>query len=142
VPVVPDFQDPAVSANLPPYFESSTPLFQWQRMAPEEFSAKVIDPNPFDTLYVRWVSDYPNFQSAYSRLLQEGQVGSEAVVSYRVPISCETFSAAAPLPHRLVVIVADQPFKKPDQADNFDNKYNSTEKPTVVIMGGWTVTCQ
>jgi hypothetical protein len=144
VPVAPEFRDPDKVENFPPYFEGSTPIF-WKRevFAPQTFTVKVRDRNPLDNLYVRWVSDYPEFEEAFSKLLAESMGGSVTDFSYGpIPADCKDFAQGRDATHRLVVIVSDRPFNPPPLAENVELKFNSAKDGATPIMAGWNVTCQ
>jgi hypothetical protein len=140
VPVAPEFKDPPKSENLPPYFVRGMPLFESSTVAPEEFSIVVTDPNPFDKVWVRWVSDYPIYSPVKSKLLDQVVATRDATITYRVK-SCEDFLMGTPSPHRLVVVAADREFKPFEQSDSVDYPYNSTTDKGFWIMAGWLVAC-
>lgn len=148
IPVGPDFRDPDRSINVPPYFTGSDPFFETAVTAPQTFTVKLKDPNPLDKLYVRWVSDYPLYSQASSRLLEtkDGVTlgdGDTSVVYGPIPADCHDFSSPGQTAnHRLVVIVADRPFKEPGDAENPLFRYNAATDKAQPIMAGWTVTCQ
>ncbi len=150
VPLAPEFQDPPKVPNYPPYFVDSFPFFGVQITAPETFEVTVADPNPQDTLYVRWVSDYPGFTQA-SVLLRTEESIRPGVVKYGTAgppepdgsegPACAKFSSGTE--HRLVVIVSDSEFLPPELADNRDYRFNAVPPTsrTRPIMAGWNITC-
>jgi hypothetical protein len=147
IPVGPDFRDPERVENLPPFFTGSEPFFERILAAPQTFTVRIQDRNPLDLLYVRWVSDYPIYAQASSRLLEAKnevvQGDGETSVSLTILAGCGTLADPATTNHRLVVIVADRPFvEPPERASNPDYRYNAATEKAQPIMGGWTVTCQ
>ena len=150
VPVAPDFQDPASVPNYQPQFLNSDPFFEttgWR--SPQTFKVQVADPNPGDTLYVRWVSDYPPFTQAASLLLKEmtlppqGTPATEIKYDTSLPNSMACLQLLPGLEHRLVVIVSDRPFLSTEQFNNSPFRFNlpATMGVTSTIMQGWSVTC-
>lgn len=113
-------------------------------VAPEEFSVEVADPNPFDKIYVRWISDYPPYSPLKSKLLYDGSGTPDAIIRFQVPASCDIFQSGTPSPHRLLVVVADREFKfkEPAQADNPEYPFESIkDKAGFSIEAGWLVSC-
>ncbi|MES1206564.1 MAG: hypothetical protein ABUS79_11570 [Pseudomonadota bacterium] len=102
----------------------------------------VVDANPADKLYVRWVSDYPPY-TANSRLLvddvkglpQKGLKGTE--ISFDAG-RCEKFAMGG-MEHDLVVIVADRKFRP--SSDSFDSvfRFNLVENGGSYAMLGWNL---
>lgn len=145
VPLAPEFEDPPKAGNSPPYLVKSVPLPETSQMADVDFYVTVMDPNPRDRLYVRWVSDYPPYQQSTSKLLESREITSSPMgssVMYQVPTNCENFKSIPNPPHRLVVIISDRPFVNPDIAENSEFRYNATETKTNPLMVGWNVTCR
>jgi len=147
VPVSPDFQDPPPVANQPPYFFSGFPALQSTFSAGQPVRVTVRDPNPGDTIYIRWASDYPLW-SPQSRLLQSSTFPPppknnkqvEVNDSFTVTPTCDAFAAG--MTHTLVVIVSDRPFVQPENAADQLNRYNEpvvSSAVTVPIMAGWNV---
>ncbi|MEO5768655.1 MAG: hypothetical protein ABIS92_09925 [Polyangia bacterium] len=164
LPVSPDFQNPPAIPNSYPYFWNIFPAAESTVTFPsagsgEPFKIQLGDPNLDDTLYVRWISDYPPFAINVSKVLSDGANGTglaivptpKAPTKLRpeifFPASCESFSPGMQQ-HRLVVIVADRPFLR---AGTFDDglRYNrvaaqsNTDQSPVTnpIVAGWNVIC-
>jgi hypothetical protein len=147
VPVAPEFQNPPSAPNFPPSFTSTVPFARTTVAAPQavdgqqEFLVTVVDPNPGDLLYVRWVSDYPPFTQSDTRLIvddpngmsQTGTQGTDIV--YRTT-QCKDFAPGAD--HQLVVIVSDRKFRKYDQFSS-EFRYNLVEPDATAIMTGWSI---
>jgi hypothetical protein len=142
LPVAPEFQDPPKAPNYAPFFVSFDPFAETPvTQVPLTFSVLLADPNPQDTLHVRWAADYPPFVQTRSRLLVDEQTimpGAVPQASYPLPAldSCKVFASGGD--HRLVVIVSDRPFRK---VDTFTGVYrfNLVEGGEPPIMAGWTV---
>lgn len=133
--------------NFPPYFTDSNPTF-WKKevFTPQTFTVKVRDRNPLDKLYARWVSDYPDFEEAFSKLLlaEDKVAGGSDDVTFtygQVPADCANFAPRQDPNHRLVVFVSDRPFLPPADS-NPDRPYDSTKGDAVTITGGWNIICQ
>jgi hypothetical protein len=165
VPLSPAFEDPPSAPNYPPYFTGYDPYIETPNI-PQLFKVRVIDPNPGDTLYVRWVSDYPPFVQGVSKLLTDGvtlppipppkgsntsgvaAVGDRAAEYDAGPKAtgpaCGDFRQGAPgADHKLVVIISDRPFLSPDVFTNRMDRYNvvSGDPNFTVppIVAAWTV---
>jgi hypothetical protein len=118
VPLGPSFEDPPASPNFAPTISDSDPHVGSIAAHGLALNVTVTDANVRDTLYVRWVSDYP-LATADSRILTDVKTippspdGKQhfTVVSYQTDCA-----ALAPglTTHRIEVIVADRPLKKPD----------------------------
>jgi len=135
LPVSPEFQPTPAAPNYPPAFVRSEPFAETTVSAhPQTFTVEVVDPNPADKLYVRWVSDYPPF-TARSRLLVDDVEGRPQ----GPPISfegsrCEKFAMG--MEHELVVIVSDRKFRPYDQFTS-DFRFNLVEGGGTPIMMAW-----
>lgn len=134
-PIAPDFQNPPLVPNYPPSFEQFDPYQETPvSQLPQDFTVRLNDPNPQDTLYVRWALDYPPYIQSKSLLVVNGQaLPPGSVASYRVE-SCAMFKQSPP--HQLVIIVSDRPFQDPSTFLGTD-RYNRTEGAEPPIMAGW-----
>lgn len=163
LPVAPDFQNPSAAPNHNPYFSNTDPpnesIVTFPSGSGDPFRVVVGDQNLGDTLYVRWVSDYPLFASNVSKVLSDGADGTGLAIvptpkaptelrpEIRFSARCESFSPGMQQ-HRLVVIVADRPFLKAETFDvglryNRVATQNNTDQSPVTspIMVGWNVIC-
>lgn len=142
LPVAPDFQDPPKAPNYAPLFVSFDPFAETPVLqVPLTFTVLLSDPNPQDTLHVRWVADYPPFVQSRSKLLVDGQMilpGAvpQSIFPLQAPDPCKAFGSGGD--HRLVVIVSDRPFRKFDQFTS-DYRFNLVEDGASPIMAGWTI---
>jgi hypothetical protein len=119
LPVGPEFQDPPGAANASPIIVDSTPDIGMRVTGKSgdtfTFSITVTDPNPGDTLHVRWVVDYPPFSSANTRVVQPDYPvqPSQSGLPQQTPVSqqigCLTPLSALPS-HQVMAIVADREF--------------------------------
>ncbi|MBC8132386.1 MAG: hypothetical protein H7X95_05340 [Deltaproteobacteria bacterium] len=163
VPIAPDFQNPPSAPNHYPYFSNTEPIQERTVTIPPgtaggafPFVASVGDQNLGDTLYVRWVADYPPFAPNISKVLSDSQDGVGLPIPPSTPpgelrpdiplqLRCESF-APGMQQHRLVVIVSDRPFLKAGTFSG-DLRYNRVETRadqspvTYPIMAGWNVIC-
>ncbi len=160
LPVAPDFQDPLKAPNYYPYFQDTAP-FQQRTFSPAgqpvRVTVSVGDQNLGDTLYVRWVSDYPIYVQNSTKVLRDSIDGrgmpyppaSTAETEIRPPfdydVDCLNF-APGEQQHRVVIIVSDRPFLMPTTFSG-DLRYNLVgTRPdgfpiTYPIMTGWNVVC-
>lgn len=161
LPVAPDFENSPPALNYYPYISNTEPFRERTVTFPsagagDPFVVVVGDQNLDDTLYVRWVADYPPYATNVSKPLSEGANGTGLAIvptpkaptelrpEIRFSAPCESFSPGMQQ-HRLVVIVADRPFLK---AGTFDGelRYNlvaarNNTPVTVPTMAGWNVIC-
>lgn len=164
LPVAPEFQNPPNAPNFYPYVWNTEPVHESTVTLPGvggpdfPFVAVVGDQNLSDTLYVRWVSDYPPFATNVSKVLSDALDGqglpippstpqAELRQEIHFPARCDGF-APGMQQHRLVVIVSDRPFLKAGTFSG-DLRYNrvaardnADQSPvTFPIMVGWNVIC-
>lgn len=159
VPVEPQFQDPPSSPNFYPYLSNADPIAQTSSRLPPapamlEFNIQVGDQNLDDTLYVRWVSDYPPYTPGISKIVVDGADGEGLLLPPTSPpgeirgipaykTRCEDFFPAAT--HSLTVIVSDRPFLPSNQPFGGDLRYNlvprnaMNQPVTYPLMTGWTI---
>jgi hypothetical protein len=164
VPLSPEFEDLPSAPNYPPHFTFYDPYIETPTM-PQPFTVRVIDPNPDDILYVRWVSDYPPFVQGVSKLIIDGVTllpspvrkdsNPSGVVGFNdrateydagpkaTGPACGDFTRFdTGADHKLVVIVSDRPFLSP-LLNNSTFRYNQVQgDPNFTlppIMAGWTV---
>ncbi len=117
VPVGPKFED---EPNYAPFIVDSAPgegeivAKDDDREAANEIRVTVADPNLNDTLYARWLIDYPKYDSSVSRRAEDVElppVGSALRGEVRFSASCVDHAIVRGLAeHRVVLAVADRPF--------------------------------
>lgn len=143
LPLAPDFQDPPKAPNYPPSFQVVKPFAETSVTAgSDSFHVDVEEPNPQDTLYVRWVADYPPYTAGKTKQLGSDVIllpGQDRAADYMLPTPapCSAFSAGAE--HRLVTIVSDRPFRRADQFTD-PYRFSLVEGGGTPIMTGWTIT--
>lgn len=114
IPLAPQFEDP--EENYPPFIISSTPS-DATRFSPMDMDRIVVtigDQNLGDTLFARWIFDYPPRDPNVTRNGQWREIGRSGTIA-RAPIdfkpSCDEHNIArGPLQHRLTLSVSDRPF--------------------------------
>jgi len=153
LPVGPEFQDPPPTENQKPYFVDAAPYqlmvqgFLGKTSYP--FTVVVGDPNPNDTLYARWVANYPDFtmtatvQLAGGDLVGDRNVNDHNNATFAAPnpgFGCKDFPPAAA--NSLAFIVSDRPFLDPSVAAGLDSahRYNFDEQSQKVLtMINWPI---
>jgi hypothetical protein len=133
VPVGPQFQDPLAAPNYAPRITyTNPPEGSWS--SGRTFQITVTDSNVGDTLFVRWIAEYPDYQDG-TRTLRTDPVppptnGNETPT----PAPAMTFECDPDNPaenglvgHQILVVVADQPFTDSDK-----------RRPDMVKEGGLT----
>lgn len=119
IPVAPDFQDPVAAQNFPPYAISVDPLAGSVITVPLEgatFDVKMLDPNVGDTMYARWIADFPPV-SAQTQKLQEDSSqppasGHQNTKEFVYTLQCGTNIPIDVItsPQQLQLVVADGAF--------------------------------
>jgi hypothetical protein len=151
LPIGPDFQDPPPVPNYPPYFAQvgpNTPLFGSTVAISDSgttFEVIVADPNPGDTLSVRWVSDYPIYTARRTNPIQEQDMKQVADpvtpdAHFTVTLNCvDDFAGGG---DTLAVIASDRGFasdlatvQNPEWRYNYDSNGELT-----LVMGSWIIT--
>ncbi|MFL5305698.1 MAG: hypothetical protein ACJ8F1_10805 [Polyangia bacterium] len=145
IPVAPDFQDPLTAANSPPaIIDATPPLGSIVLVAPSStFTIQTVDPNVNDTLYVRWVVDYPPYQSStatFDYKFRPPVTGTVHSDSSQQPIDCSQGFATVTTPQEFEVFVADRPFLPRSTATN--NRLDLVETGGYVARGNWTLIFQ
>ncbi len=145
IPVAPDFQDPLTAANSPPSIIDSNQTFgSVVFVAPSlTFTIQVVDPNVNDTLFVRWVVDYPPFQSSTANFdysYPPPATGTEHAESPNLPIDCSNGFATLTTPQEFEVFVADRRFLQRSTATN--NRLDLVETGGYVARANWTLIFQ
>ena len=111
IPVGPDFRDPDGVANTPPFIISASPI-EGTSTPTALFEITPSDVNVRDTLFLRWVIDYPPVEGgtriAQSDVVQPSQDGSQLTQRKSWTFSC--FNVRTPAPHRVGVFVSDREF--------------------------------
>jgi len=148
LPVSPSFEDPPASPNFAPTLVDSDPPAGSIVQPGLTLQVTITDANPRDTLYVRWVSDYP-LATADSRVLTDVRTFAPSsdgkVHATRVTYQTDCAALAPGLTvHRIEVIVADRPLKKPDDpslSDSANYRFEVVDAPndssTHVITAAW-----
>jgi hypothetical protein len=144
LPVAPEFQNPPTAPNYPPYFIDSNPPFLTTVAAGQILKVQVSDPNPGDTLSVRWASDYPKYSQTKSAVLQDTKNVTISAAELGLPFTtdCKNFAPfAAGAEHKLVIIVSDRPLSTSFlfTDDLAYNRLDGDMKATFPIMSGWTI---
>ena len=112
IPVGPDFRDPDGVPNSPPFIISAEPAAGTS--TPNAlFAVTPSDVNVGDTLFLRWLIDYPPVQGGtrpvQSDVIEPSQDGTP--LRQRRSFEFDCFNPLkTPSPHRVAVIVSDRPF--------------------------------
>jgi hypothetical protein len=126
VPVAPQFDDP--EPRFAPFVASSDPsvgeiVTFSDNHAP--FMVTIGDNNLGDSLFVRWIIDYPNTDVDNSRKALDTSYLPSASVIRSPPLkfvpTCNVIARATANPHRLVLSVSDRPFLDMENAQKVSN---------------------
>jgi hypothetical protein len=159
LPIGPDFQDPEPAIpipELPPYFGDTRPpletvvdLNALNASGAGSFDVAISDPNAGDTVWVRWVANYPPFSSESTKYLgKDSSMGSNGTgtLHFLKKVVCADLLKAAD--RTLSIVVSDRDFLDPASVIDEVNQYSyyrdedGAVKQTFVI-GSWRITgCQ
>ena len=117
VPIGPDFE---VETNHTPWLVSSTPLPGSIITKPQDGDPEIVfnlgDPNVADTLYLRWIFDYPGYDPNITRLYELSPLPPTAdhkpergQLRFRPDCVIHNIAPGTSM-HRLMLAVADRPF--------------------------------
>lgn len=147
IPLAPDFEDP--EANFPPYMVSSIPAsgeVVTVGNATPAFMVTLGDPNVGDTLYVKWLFDYPKWDETYSRVglsypIPPSPNREVQRTSQHFQPSCADHNIARGITeHRLTLAVADRPFLLPeDPAAPSDYRLDAVGEGTFLLRATWII---
>lgn len=144
LPVSPEFEDP--EPNLSPYVVNATPPINSVVGENQKIEVTLADPNPGDTLYLRWVFNYPEFTAA-SRFSLSGMLspslgrGEVRTPVARIEPTCFRDFVGAP-DHRVMLIVSDRPFDDASAPTNLP--FDNVKPEARVLRATWLVrkTCR
>jgi hypothetical protein len=135
IPVSPQFDDP--EPNFPPFIVTSEPgvgeIFTPQG-TDRSVTVTIGDQNLGDTLFIRWLIDYPNADPTNSRRAIESRYEPSPTTTRSPPLRFTPFCNTIPKtgnPHRLVMSVSDRPFLE----EGSDQKV-STDAPFDTVPDG------
>jgi hypothetical protein len=130
IPVGPEFRDPSGVPNSPPFITFAAPEIGRVVTQPT-FQFTVEDHNLGDTLYVRWLIDFPPFTQG-TTVIFPPDIFMNPQDSDRLQfVVTKRFECAGPAPlpsHQIMAIVADRAFEPTPQ------------NPAAVPEGGHSVT--
>jgi hypothetical protein len=145
VPLAPQFEDP--EENSAPYLVGADPsIGVILAGSPPEFRVTVADSNLGDTLYARFIIDYPDFDRFLSRIAR-GAAGDQIIPApqddntvrqlrpYRP--GCEDSIDGSLTQHRLMLVVSDRPFLAADAAPQ-RRQFDSVPVGALVLRVSWT----
>jgi hypothetical protein len=146
VPVGPEFQDPP--GNTAPYLASSNPVEGSVLLDVSPMIEVVLgDANHNDTLMGRWFIDYPPFDAAVTRMVQEFRLpgtGKDERGKVRFAPNCiDGQIAPGMVSHRVTLSVADRPFL-PEEQSPPDLRFDSVAAEGFVLRATWilNLTCE
>ncbi len=124
IPVAPDFQDPLAASNSPPYlhdwsppFGMTVPVISTASNVPHyTFSSQVTDLNVNDTLYVRWILNYPPASGTTTAIIEDivnkpPATGATHEYEASFDMYCRRItntSISAGVPQHLTLVVSDR----------------------------------
>jgi hypothetical protein len=140
LPLAPEFQDPPTSQNTPPIIQVSDPLLGSIVTGPNAtpiFRVTVTDQNSADTLVVRWIADYPPYDPALTRQIQDQQIPPSpngTPQDSTITLSCFDSLSTTLAEHQVFVVVADRPFVQ--QTTNPPD-FTQVEPGGFAVTGSW-----
>jgi hypothetical protein len=109
------------------------------------FEVTVSDPNPQDSVYVRWIANYPPYRVGGTMIIgqTESMLGvGNAGGAFLKRISCSQYPSAAD--RSLAIVVSDRPFDDSLQPTG-DNRLSYYQDDDMVVkqtfvVGSWRIT--
>jgi hypothetical protein len=162
LPIGPDFRNPRPGEDipelLPAFTRTNLPLEMTEVIdasltsPPKLFEVELQDPNPGDSITIRWVTNYPPFNTGTKSFPPDTMLPPDPMLSldqrifrFSRTFDCTDFPMSAD--RNLVVIASDRGFAPPEVAaqtdiDNqFNYYYDDQHKLTKTnIMVGWRIT--
>jgi hypothetical protein len=143
LPLAPEFEDPPAAQNFAPLIVDSFPV-NGAVVSTPMFRVTVDDPNVADVLYVRWIADFPPFNDSSRRLGDDVKLPPPATGMFRpdvvLNVDCTLHALArTTTTHQIMVVVADRPFRPPDQETSLDRKLTSLPIGAPRAEAHWTL---
>ena len=141
IPIAPEFEVP--EGNLSPYIVTAEPRENAFVAEDQEIAVVVGDPNLADTLYYRWVFNYPPFTLPASRWSVEDTIpaalGGSPVRNTTIRIRPACFRDLVPGSdqHRAMLVVSDRPFV--EDPDDAQHPFDQVPAGAFVVRASWTV---
>lgn len=158
MPIGPDFHDPPPATpipELPPYFGMATPPLETVvsfgdvgRDAFKTFQVVVTDPNRADSVFVRWIANYPPYRNGTKIIMAPSQApiltndpaALNQFIFVNTTVTCRDVTGAAD--PTLSVVVSDRDFVTlPTSTDDNQLSYyqdGNAVKQTFVV-GTWRI---
>ena len=152
LPVGPRFEDPPATENFPPAIISSMPQ-QGSMVSPVGATAMInataTDPNVGDTLYTRWLGEYPTYSTSSFILFEKAFSSASGQPWDATPLlrtSCIDPYVPGRITHNITLLVSDRPFWDPGAANApTDRETLLTTNPegTQIAQANWvlSLTC-
>jgi hypothetical protein len=137
IPVGPNWQDPPGEKNAPPFVRSPMPIggVRTAAIAPM-FSVTPGDVNVRDPLFVRWITEYPDFNGstiiAFDDPIDPAPDGSETRRPSIFPVSCAQVNRDITT-HPITAAISDRPFVQ----FNSPNDLLAVQTPTDLTIITW-----
>ena len=145
IPVAPNFQDPPSTPDAGPYFARYSPVDgKLVTFTPpvSVFSVLVTDSRVDESLWFRWVWDYPPVNNSSSMIFPPTNQSTSAGpngVQISMNICCSLVNNANGL-HQVELVVADQQFEDSSVAGlTDDNRFDMLVGPGHVQKATWTI---
>jgi hypothetical protein len=148
IPVAPQFDDP--ESNYPPYVVTSTPMVgdiftPGMTTQDRDISAALSDQNLHDTLFIRFLIDYPGTDTSTAHLFFLATLppsGANDRGSVHVRPECARIGIG-PGMHRLMMSVSDRPYLDALVGDDVDPEapLDSVPESANRIRVVWTLFC-
>ena len=140
IPLAPEFEPP--ERNMSPYIVNTSPAQGSFVSENEEIAVTLADPNLGDTLYFRWVFNYPPYVELITRAAVEDSIVAPLTGSpirarvVTIKPSCVRDLVAGISPHRAMLLVSDRPFL---ERDNSPYGVERVPQDAFVVKASWWV---
>lgn len=142
LPIAPEFED---EENLAPFVVVSRPAFGTVVVSDQQtFSVTVEDPNRTDTLYARWLIDYPPFSNDTASDIKDPRppLGANRINRHVFEFTPDCILhriATSKTDHPLMLVVSDRPFLDPDSSMvPPEGRLDATAPGAHSVRVGWT----
>jgi hypothetical protein len=140
IPLAPDFQDPPAQQNFVPQLLATSPD-QGSVVNTRTFRITVTDPNPGDSLWIRWYADFPPSQAATRVVFADFGIiparpdGTVQTTTLDATADCQGDSLLPGIPaHTITVVVSDRDFGPSGAVTPFDGNHEVTASWSLLLQ--------
>ena len=140
IPLAPDFQDPPAMPNFAPQLLAMSPD-QGSVVNTSDFGITVTDPNPGDSLHIRWYADFPPRQAATRDIAADfGLIppradGTVQITTLEATVDCKANNLVPGIAeHTITVVVSDRDFVASGAVTPFDGNHEVSANWSLLLQ--------